>query len=42
MCRLNCPAFWVPPDLMVQHEQLVFAALHALHPVQRLSDIVQR
>lgn len=41
-CRLDCPTFRVPPDLMVKHEQLVFAALDALKPVQRLSGIVQR
>ncbi|KAL4423954.1 hypothetical protein ABPG75_001255 [Micractinium tetrahymenae] len=40
--RLDCPAFRVPPDLLVKHEKLVFAALDALKPVQRLSDTVQR
>lgn len=36
VCSLSCPAFHVPADLFVRHEQLVFAAAKALQPQQPL------
>lgn len=39
-CRVSCPAYRVPGELMAKHEQLVFAALAALRPVAPLLDVV--
>ncbi|KAI7840968.1 hypothetical protein COHA_005197 [Chlorella ohadii] len=38
--RVSCPAYRVPAELMVKHEQLVFAALAALRPVAPLQEAV--
>lgn len=40
LCRVSCPAYRVPAELMVKHEQLVFAALAALRPVAPLQEAV--
>lgn len=39
-CRVSCPAYRVPGELMAKHEQLVFAALAAMRPVAPLLDVV--
>ncbi len=39
-CRVGCPALKVPADLMVTHEGLVFAAMDAMRPSDRLLDII--
>lgn len=41
-CRLDCPAFRVPADLVLKHDKLVFAALDALRPAQPLQAIIDR
>jgi hypothetical protein len=41
VCRVDCPALKVPPELVVRHEQLVFSALDALQPSNRLVDIIR-
>lgn len=42
MCSVSCPAFQVPADLFVRHEQLVFAATKALQPRQPLLNTLLR
>ncbi len=41
-CSGSCPAFHLPADLFVKHEQLVFAAAAALQLQQPLLDSLLR
>lgn len=41
-CSVSCPAFHLPADLFVKHEQLVFAAASAMELQQPLLDILLR
>jgi hypothetical protein len=40
LCRVDCPALKVPPDLITKNEELVLAVLEALQPSQRLLTVV--
>lgn len=40
-CRVSCPAYRVPADLAVKHEQLIFATMAALRPAASLLEAVR-
>ena len=41
-CRVDCPAFQIPAELVVKHEELIFAALAAMQPAAELQDALSR
>lgn len=41
-CRLDCPMFRVPPDVLTAQASLVFGIMDAMQPSTRLMGMLQR
>lgn len=41
-CRVSCPAYRIPADVAIKHEQLIFAMLAAIRPVASLLKAVRK